>query len=74
MRQNKLHGLVLLDDNYSTIISAIEEGRRIFDNIRKFVNYLLTCNIGEVITVLLGAILNFQPRDCDHGTLGKHPG
>ncbi len=54
-------GLVLLDDNYSTIISAIEEGRRIFDNIRKFVNYLLTCNIGEVITVLLGAILNFQP-------------
>lgn len=50
-------GLVLLDDNYASIISAIEEGRRIFDNIRKFVNYLLTCNIGEVITVLLGALI-----------------
>ena len=54
-------GLVLLDDNYATIISAIEEGRRIFDNIRKFVNYLLTCNIGEVITVLLGAIWGLAP-------------
>lgn len=54
-------GLVLLDDNYATIIGAIEEGRRIFDNIRKFVNYLLTCNIGEVITVLLGAIWGLAP-------------
>ena len=54
-------GLVLLDDNYATIISAIEEGRRIFDNIRKFVNYLLTCNIGEVLTVLLGALWGIQP-------------
>lgn len=54
-------GLVLLDDNYSTIVSAIEEGRRIFDNIRKFVNYLLTCNIGEVIAVLLGAFWGLPP-------------
>ena len=54
-------GLVLLDDNYATIVAAIEEGRRIFDNIRKFVNYLLTCNIGEVLTVLLGAIWGLQP-------------
>ena len=46
-------GLVLLDDNYGTIVAAIEQGRRIFDNIRKFVNYLLTCNVGEVITVFL---------------------
>ena len=53
-------GLVLLDDNYATIVSAIEEGRRIFDNIRKFVNYLLTCNIGEVLTVLLGAFWGLQ--------------
>lgn len=54
-------GLVLLDDNYATIVSAIEEGRRIFDNIRKFVNYLLTCNIGEVLTVMLGALWGFPP-------------
>lgn len=54
-------GLVLLDDNYSTIVSAIEEGRRIFDNIRKFVNYLLTCNIGEVLTVMLGALWGLPP-------------
>jgi Ca2+-transporting ATPase len=54
-------GLVLLDDNYATIVAAIEEGRRIFDNIRKFVNYLLTCNIGEVLTVMLGAFWGFPP-------------
>ena len=54
-------GLVLLDDNYSTIVSAVEEGRRIFDNIRKFVNYLLTCNVGEVITVLCGVLWGIQP-------------
>ena len=54
-------GLVLLDDNYATIVAAIEEGRRIFDNIRKFVNYLLTCNVGEVLTVLCGVIWGLQP-------------
>lgn len=54
-------GLVLLDDNYATIIAAIEEGRRIFDNIRKFINYLLTCNVGEVLTVLCGVIWGLQP-------------
>ena len=54
-------GLVLLNDNYATIIAAIEEGRRIFDNIRKFVNYLLTCNVGEVLTVLCGVIWGLQP-------------
>ncbi len=54
-------GLVLLDDNYGTIVAAVEQGRRIFDNIRKFVNYLLTCNVGEVLTVLLGALFGLQP-------------
>ncbi len=49
--------MVLLDDHFSTIVSAIEEGRGIFHNIRKFVDYLLSCNIGEVLVVFLGVML-----------------
>jgi Ca2+-transporting ATPase len=49
--------LILLDDQFLTIIAAIEEGRGIFDNVRKFVNYLLSANIAEVITVLLGVLI-----------------
>ena len=45
--------IVLLDNNFGTIIAAIEEGRTIFDNIRKFVHYLLTCNFGEILVVFL---------------------
>ncbi len=49
--------MVLLDDNFSTIVNAIEEGRGIFHNIRKFVDYLLSCNIGEVLVVFLAVML-----------------
>jgi Ca2+-transporting ATPase len=48
--------LILADDNFSTIVAAVEEGRVVYDNIRKFVAYLLTANLSEVL-VLLGAIL-----------------
>jgi Ca2+-transporting ATPase len=48
--------LILLDDQFLTIIAAIEEGRGIFDNVRKFVNFLLSANIAEVITILAGII------------------
>lgn len=50
--------MILLDDQFLTIIKAVEEGRGIFDNMRKFVNFLLSCNIGEVITVLFGILLH----------------
>lgn len=49
--------LILLDDQFLTIIDAIEEGRGIFDNVRKFVNYLLSANIAEVLTILGGVVL-----------------
>lgn len=51
--------MVLLDDKFETIIHAVEEGRGIFDNIRKFVDYLLSCNVGEVFVVFL-ALMLFQ--------------
>ena len=51
--------MVLLDDNFSTIVAAIEEGRGIFTNIRKFVDYLLSCNIAEVLVVFF-ALMLFQ--------------
>ena len=49
--------MVLLDDKFSTIVAAIEEGRGIFHNIRKFVVYLLSCNLAEVIVIFVGVII-----------------
>ena len=49
--------LILLDDQFLTIITAIKEGRGIFDNVRKFVNFLISCNIAEVLAVLVGILL-----------------
>ena len=51
--------IILTDDNFKTIITAVEEGRNIFNNIKKSILFLLTCNLGEIITIFLSILFNF---------------
>ncbi len=53
--------LVLLDDNFVTIVEAIKEGRVIFENLKKPINYLLTCNLGEVASVFGAELIGLPP-------------
>ncbi|MBL8290909.1 MAG: cation-translocating P-type ATPase, partial [Bryobacterales bacterium] len=59
--------LVLTDDNFATIVAAVEEGRAVFDNIRKFLRYLLSSNAGEVMTVFFAVVLAGPLGLADHG-------
>ncbi|MBN2457518.1 calcium-translocating P-type ATPase, SERCA-type [Candidatus Woesearchaeota archaeon] len=51
--------MILTDDNFTSIVNAVEEGRRIYDNIRKFVRYLITSNTGEVMTLFAAMVIGY---------------
>lgn len=52
--------MVLANDNFATIVDAVEEGRRIFDNIQKAIKFLLSCNIGEILTIFLAMVFGMS--------------
>jgi len=52
--------MILTDDDFSTIVAAVEEGRGIYANIRKAIHYLLSCNIGEIVTIFAATVLDFS--------------
>jgi Ca2+-transporting ATPase len=53
--------MVLADDNYASIVGAIEQGRVVYDNIRKFVYYLLSCNVAEILVLFVGTMAGWPP-------------
>jgi len=51
--------MILCDDNFSTIVTAVKEGRKVFRNIKKAMHFLISCNIGEIMTLFMATLLNF---------------
>ena len=66
--------MVLTDDNYASIVSAIEQGRIIYSNIRKFVYYLLSCNMAEIAIIFLSTLFTGSPPLTAHPTALAQPG
>ena len=58
--------MVLADDNFATIVSAVEEGRRIYDNIRKAIQFLLSSNLAEVLTIFIASLIGFEVLQPTH--------
>lgn len=58
--------MILTDDNFSTIVEAVKEGRRIYDNIQKAIHFLLSSNLSEVLSVLISTIIGFTILDPGH--------
>lgn len=54
-------GMVLLNDNFATIVAAVEEGRAIYDNIRKFIKFSITGNVGKILAVMVAPLLGLPP-------------
>ena len=52
--------MILVDDNFVTIVEAVKQGRNIYDNIRKAIHFLISTNIGEIVTIFMGLILGFE--------------
>lgn len=52
--------MILTDDNFITIVSAVEQGRNIFDNIRKAIHFLIATNVGEIVTIFIGLLLGIK--------------
>ena len=63
--------MVITDDNFASIVAAVEEGRGIYDNIRKFIHYLLSCNVGEILVMFIASLVRLPvPLVAHSDTLG----